>query len=307
MKPLLSLFCLVFCVYTSHAQKTVIYYDANLTPVTDSALAASKVILSKYADDTTLWAATQYTIAGQLMVEGVYKDRELATPDGQFKYYYNDAYNHYLKRSGVFFNGMKNGQWIEYLGNGKIMQLITYRGNVLNGLYEQYNGADSIPTVKGNYLNGKKNGEWITGDDITIYDEGIVMKSSTNYAYRKKEAKWHNLRDSIAASRHLINAVQPPNFEEYMWQKLSAYFNTHGNWDSSTSIAIQFMIDEKGKLSGGKALAEVDSELQERIAKVIDMASAWAPATENGKPVKQRFTYTFTLHRHLFRDQKMAE
>lgn len=303
MKLILSLLCLTLGASTSYGQKTIIYYDMNLHVVADSNQAASKVILSKYKDDTTLWAAIQYTIEGKLMVEGVYKDRELTTPSGQFNYYYNDENQHYLKRSGVFFNGLKNGQWIDYFGNGKIMQLITFRGDVLNGLYEQFDGDDNTPVVKGNYLNGKKNGEWISGDQITTYDEGIFIRSVTNYAYRRKEARWSNLLDSIAASKHIVNAIQPPNFKDYMWQKLSAYFNTHGNWESITSIAIQFTIDEKGKLSNGKALAEVDSELQARIAKVIDMAPAWTPAKQNGKPVSQLFTYTFSLHRSVFAPQ----
>ncbi len=96
--------------------QTTIYVDDQLNQVTDSTKANSKLALKKYTDDTALWAVSQYTLSNKLLAQGVFKDREMTIPHGDFKYYYLHDTTYYLKRSGGFFNGAKFGEWIEILG-----------------------------------------------------------------------------------------------------------------------------------------------------------------------------------------------
>ncbi|HVS94345.1 MAG TPA: hypothetical protein VHE59_20045 [Mucilaginibacter sp.] len=157
MKPVIPFLLFFTIAYLAHSQSRLIYLDKNFQPVTDSPQAATKVLLSKYAEDTTLWKASQYDMINkQLMVEGVYKDAEMTVPNGPFKYYFNGAGRHFLMHSGYFVNGAKYGEWIDYFADGRRMKLQTFRNNELNGPYLVYNMHDSIPTVKGFYLKGKR-------------------------------------------------------------------------------------------------------------------------------------------------------
>lgn len=112
------LLCLFGFILISNLVKgqTTIYVDDQLNQVTDSTKANSKLALKKYTDDTALWAVSQYTLSNKLLAQGVFKDREMTIPHGDFKYYYLHDTTYYLKRSGGFFNGAKFGEWIEILG-----------------------------------------------------------------------------------------------------------------------------------------------------------------------------------------------
>jgi hypothetical protein len=293
MRSTLPCLLLLVLAVSVHGQTQRLYLDSNLNRVTDSTKAATKVVLRKYVDDTTLWAASQYTMDNRLIVEGVYKDRGLTVPNGPFKYYYNDANSHYLHHSGYFFNGVKYGEWIDYYPDGKKMKLATLRGDQLNGPYELYNGKDTIPAVKGQYLKGKKNGEWTSATGTDIYQDGVKVRSIPNEAYATSQAMLEHKRDSLQQSEHFVHAVQPEQFASYMSKKLSSYFSSHDRIDGTTSIVILFTVNEKGQPTNGRAWGQVDSELQKRIAKAIDMASPWVPAQKNGKPVPEMIHYTF--------------
>jgi antitoxin component YwqK of YwqJK toxin-antitoxin module len=294
MKPVTPFLILLFIACCAHAQSTRIYLDRNLQSVTDTNEAVTQVILSKYAEDTTLWVASQYTMSRHLIVEGVYKDRELTVPNGPFKYYVNADGRDYLAHSGYFFNGVKYGEWIDYYQSGKKMKVVTVRGNEANGLYEIFTEKDTVPVIKGYYVKGKKDGEWTSPAGTDTYKDGVKIKSIPNKERERQMAMLEHVKDSLTNPSHMVPAIQPAEFAKYMEQKIGSYFRSHDRRDASTSIVIEFIVDEKGKLSNGKGLGKLDEEIQRRIVSAIDMASPWVPATLNGKPIKQKVHYMFT-------------
>ncbi|HVW16283.1 MAG TPA: hypothetical protein VHB54_20795 [Mucilaginibacter sp.] len=296
MKPVIPFLLFFTVAYCTHAQSTLIYLDKNFQPVTDSAQAATKVLLSKYAEDTTLWKASQYDmINNQLMVEGVYKDAGMTVPNGPFKYYFNGAEQHILMHSGYFINGARYGEWIDYFADGSRMKLQTFRNNELNGPYLVYNMHDSIPTVKGFYLKGKKNGEWITASEISIYQDGVLKESIPNKEYEKQNAEILNAADKIRRRHHIISAIEPVNFSSYLQQKLSSYFRNYVILKAGTAIVLTFTVTEQGRLINGRSVTNVSDAVQQQVARAIDSAPYWTPAEANGKPISQRINYTFTL------------
>jgi len=287
MKRTLSSILFILTAHAVQAQTTRLYFDVNLNPVTDSTKAATKVLLSKYADDTSLWAASQYTMKNRLMVEGVYKDRALTIPNGDFKYYFNEDTTHYLRMSGGFFNGAKFGEWIEYYPDGKRKLLATYRNNILNGPYEAYTrGQHSEAIFKGQYLKGLKDGEWLLPSGVReIYKDGVKTETidrrdPEEFAARAKKAM--NFQD----------AREPYEFGDYINDRLKFYFLTLPASNAIRSVVIEFTVNEDGKLSYGKVSGGLDNSYTDKIAKIIAQAPAWKPAKSNGKPVSQHVTYT---------------
>lgn len=278
------------------AQTQRIFVDANMRQVTDSTRAAAKVILGKYADDTTLWAAAQYTMDGKLAVEGVYKDKQLRVPDGPFKYYNTSAYGErYLAQSGSFFNGAKFGEWIDYYADGRKKKLQTFRNNVLNGPYAVYNPLDTTTTLKGNYLKGKRNGEWVAGWGTEIYDDDVLVKTIPGKAYLQQKAMLDNAAENLRRQQHMTNAIEPVDFSKFLSQRLANYFKPYFERNAGTAIVITFTITEQGKLTNGRTATNVSDDIQKQVARAIDAAPYWTPAQMNGKPISQRMTYTLTF------------
>jgi antitoxin component YwqK of YwqJK toxin-antitoxin module len=299
MKPILPCLLFILCAMSVRAQTTRIYLDYNLNPVTDSTKATSRIMLSKYADDTTLWAVSQYTMDNHLLIEGVYKDRDLAVPSGPFKYYYNNGNYHSLHHSGSFFNGVKYGQWIDYFVDGQKMKVVTLRGNVMDGLYEEYSDNDTIPMLKGQYVKGKREGEWTTDTGIDTYKDDKLVRTTTSRKSRQQSALLQRALDSLKNRDHIVNAIQPAEFASYMSGKLSSWFHSHDRLNGTTSILITFTVDETGKLLNGAASGVFDEEFEQRVAKAIEMASPWVPAKSNGKPIKQLVHYTFVETKNI--------
>jgi antitoxin component YwqK of YwqJK toxin-antitoxin module len=293
MKPTFLLLVTVGIATCAHAQTKRLYFDNNLNAVTDSTKAASKVILSKYADDTSLWAASQYTMDNRLTVEGVYKDQNLTIPHGPFKYYLNIGGKNILAHSGSFFNGVKYGEWIDYYADGKKMRLTTMRGEEMNGPFAYYNDRDTTPSMKGQYVKGKKNGPWISAGKTDIFKDGIITETIPNKEYEKRNAMIVDAAQRLRRQEHITAAIEPIDFGKYMQQRLSSYFKPYFEKSAGTAIIIMFTVNEQGKLSNGKSLTRVSDDVQLQVAHAIDNAPYWAPAQANGKPVSQNVNYTF--------------
>jgi len=293
MKPTLLLLVTIGIATCARAQTTRLYFDGNMNAVTDSTKAASKVILSRCADDTTLWAASQYTMDNSLTVEGVYKDRDLAVPHGPFKYYLNISGKNYLAHSGSFFNGAKFGEWIDYYPDGRKKMVQTFRNNVLNGPYVVYSPLDTTPTLKGNFLKGKRNGEWAAGWGTEIYEDGVLVKTIPGKEYLRNTALLHNTAEKLQRQEHMTAAIEPVNFGKFMQQRLASYFRPYFDKNAGTAIILTFTVTAQGKLTNGRSLTIVSDDVQQQVARAIDTAPYWVPAELNGKPISQKINYTF--------------
>jgi antitoxin component YwqK of YwqJK toxin-antitoxin module len=286
MKYLLPYLIFFIIAVSSVQAQTTIYLDDNLSAVTDSTKAGSKVILKKYADDTTLWAISQYTLKNKLLVQGVYKDREMQIPHGDFKYYYLRDTTYYLKKTGGFFNGAKFGEWIEYYPDGKKMMVANYRNNILNGPYEVYNKWETDPVTKGSYLKGIKDGVWIMPGGVTkTYKDGVVIETTG-------EVDPEEARQRVKKEQNFKDARQPSSFDHYVQEKFGFYFNSLQPSNAIRRLVVEFTVDEHGKLSYKSVRADLSNNFINKIIDLLNQAPQWEPATANGKPVSENINYT---------------
>ncbi|HEY4326571.1 MAG TPA: hypothetical protein VGN20_21480, partial [Mucilaginibacter sp.] len=262
MKYLLPYLVFFITAASSVQAQTTIYLDDNLGPVADSTKAGSKVIIKRYADDTTLWAISQYSLKNKLLVQGVYKDREMQIPHGDFKYYYLRDTTYYLEKSGGFFNGAKFGEWIEYYPDGKKMMVANYRNNILNGPYEVYNKWATDPVTKGSYLKGIKDGVWIMPGGVTkTYKDGVVIETTG-------EEDPEEARQRVKKSQNFKDARQPSSFDHYVQEKFGFYFNSLQPSNAIRRLVVEFTVDEHGRLSYKSARADLSNNF---INKIIDL------------------------------------
>jgi hypothetical protein len=276
--------------YCIQAQSTRIYLDQYFNPVTDSAKAAFKVILSKSLKDTSVWSTSRYNIKNQLIVEEDYKDRKMTMPSGKYKYYYNLDTVHYLKTTGSYIDGAKFGAWIEYYPDGKKKILTTYIDDLLNGPYEAYNRYDPQPVLKGQYVKGKKNGEWIYPAIKEIYKDDIKVSSEERKEFEEKLAAGRNKQRK---DKNFKDARESYEFLDYMHSRLNFYFVALPKSNGIRSLEISFTVNKDGKLSFDKIIGDPDNTDHKKIAKMINLAPPWTPAESNGKPVSQQVIYRF--------------
>lgn len=293
MKRTFSLIVFTLITYCVQAQSIRIFFNQHADAVNDSSLAFYKVILTKWPGDTSLWAASTYTMKNQLVVEGVYKDRAMTVPNGDFKYYYNQDSVHYLTESGGYFNGAKFGAWIKYFPDGKKKTLETYRDNVLNGPYETYSEYSPDPVTMGQYVNGKKDGKWIFPSITDTYKDDVEIAFEHNTSFDREIARRRRVEEKRKKELHFIDAREAYDFVEYMRPQLKAYFGKWPPGNSIKEITISFTVNEDGKLSNGELLMPAEKNDVDIIAKAINTAKPWKPATSYGRPVAEWVFYTF--------------
>src|SRR5437588_10807781 len=259
MKRTLLLIVFTPIIYCARAQSTRIFLNQYFDAVDDSVLASYKVILTKWPGDTSLWAVSRYTMKNQLVVEGIYKDRAMTIPNGDFKYYYNQDSVHYLTESGGYFNGAKFGAWIKYFPDGKKKTLVTYRDNILNGACETYSDYSPDPLTMGQYVNGKKDGKWIFPSITDTYKDDVEIAFEHNTSFDREIARRRRAEQKRKKELHFIDAREAYDFVEYMRPQLKAYFAKWPPSNSIKEITISFTVNEDGKLSNDELLEEADN------------------------------------------------
>ncbi len=127
------LFCVLLSLITlvSSAQNVKYFLDKN-DQLTDSAKAASYMVVYAKTPTDTVYKMEQYSLENLLMVTGAFKDQALSIPHGQYAYYiinretkngsfskannyqdttYRKPIDHFLDARGTFINGKMNGEW----------------------------------------------------------------------------------------------------------------------------------------------------------------------------------------------------
>lgn len=159
----------------------------------DSAKAKSYILYRQLPDSS--WEMRQFEMHNISMMTGIFKDRNLQTPNGKFTYY--RAFDIYLNSEksinntlnsensvhsyGEYVNGVKEGIWVNLFFSGNKEYVNSYKNGVLNGRYENYNGTTNTLMIEGNYVDGLQEGDWHTlnshGDTIETdtYSKGKMI------------------------------------------------------------------------------------------------------------------------------------
>lgn len=163
---------------SSFAQVKPIYFRGDEI-ISDSTRATSYGVYGKLSGED-LYALKIFDLYNNLKVSGTYKDDELKVPHGTFIYYEDiDVFNtinnenfpmHGIRRfisgRGAFVTGLKNGRWLSFFPDGKILNVTTYVNGVKHGFFGTYSRKGKVVT-SGVYMNDKKEGEWLSNNGKT--------------------------------------------------------------------------------------------------------------------------------------------
>lgn len=180
MNKFITLILFVLCSFSAQSQIRTVYFDANDKVTTDSTIAYSYGIYGKITGQD-LWMFKKYDIDGVLMVTGAFMDDLLTLPQGKFVYYdwvdpnvdyanqtvIDQGKQRYMRVSGNFVNGLRDGQWISFYENGNVRDIAHYVANSLSGEYKSFDRKGEI-IQSGQYLNDKKEGEWILEGGLRV-------------------------------------------------------------------------------------------------------------------------------------------
>jgi hypothetical protein len=215
------------------------------------------------AESDTTWGAELYSLDDKIISKGVYKDKELAIPNGKFYYY---GQTHRLETTGNYINGARNGSWISYNTNGKKNSLSTYKDDMQNGLFEQYNLGDTTVQIRGNYVNGVRDGVWYVYSVL-----GNVLRTEV---YQNDK-----IVNTIITPPDIISPVSPTTLGEYLAKNSQLIkYNTKGR------LFINCTINTHGKLirpslANVTQTNDVGEEIKNNVLNSLATCTfLWAPA-----------------------------
>lgn len=286
----LSLIC--FC---ANAQTTFkVYLNADGEKITDTTKAAYYLLMTEIPKDS-VWYVRQYDIKDTILTSGYYKDAQLSIPHGKFDYYKiykgftNTQYNYgkhkmdtiitsrvnYIQYTGYYFNGKKNGKWEERSTKGKLLNISTYKDDVLNGLYQVYDVNSGMLLAEGNMINNVREGEWNTlsykGEKITssFYKNGKIIKN-VSYLSNKK------------FQNNAIDAKTNYDLLKYLNKTLSTQiFSKPGKFVTT----YDFTLTTDGHLIKPSVINGSGLEVDTAVVNSFLAAPAWIPAMENNQAI----------------------
>jgi antitoxin component YwqK of YwqJK toxin-antitoxin module len=288
------LFLLISLSLPSFAQvkKAYINKDGQLT--NDPQNATSYVLVEKLDGDSA-YAAKIYNMHDTVLMQGTYKDELLAIPNGKFIYYdkqtlsknkkeivlqtvisHSTDTNSYIRTTGYFINGKKNGLWVDYFSRGVKQSEIMYENGKQNGSYKLYNiGTDKWQegVMKNDTLEGK----------VNTYNRDSVLVSEMDVLHGRMTSQ----------TKHLVDAIKNEDFDAYLERKLNKYQDKIIQF----SPVIKFTVDKTGKIINPIVIKGISPEFDNLLTSIIVTAPKYAPATYDNIPATQNIIKTLDLYR----------
>jgi len=278
MKKTFFFLLFTFIVSASKAQLYITYL--NNGAVCDSASATSYLLYNRTAD--SLWAASQFTMDGNVLFKATYKDAGLKTLHGLASYYWKAATGEYFVREkGFFINGLKEGIWAEYSYNGSVNWFITFKKDKKHGAFKMFHDENGNVSLEGEYVNDLKEGEWYTfnrdGDTLSTetFKEGLSIKKN-NYPPDYK---------APALSRE---------FNSFIEKNLSKLLQDNKN---TGNVLITCSLSPTGKIYDPKILGPgFNDAINAETVSLLPQAPACIPAYSNREGHSIKDSIAFYLH-----------
>ena len=202
MNKILILLLCVFCSSGSYGQVKTVFFDVKEQVTTDSTKANSYAIYGRVTGEN-LWVFKKYDLNDYLTVSGAFKDEALQIPHGKFVYYdwinpYDGFINQetvakgkerYIKLSGNFEDGLRQGQWLSYYVNGQVKSVVNYEKGMAHGEFKSFNTKGDLEE-SGKFVNDLKEGEWLLKGGLTVVtfkNDKIISTVNKTRRQLKKE------------------------------------------------------------------------------------------------------------------------
>lgn len=234
----------------------------------DKALNVYKV----YKGDSTRWIRTTSDKNLVLLKKETFSNEKLDILNGAYTEYQNGK----ITLTGSYTQGSKTGIWTKYYPEGNPIEVETYAGNLLNGLYSSFY-ANGKKIEEGAYINGKMEGDW------NLYNEEGKLKSI-------KVFKDGVLNENDQRQIRLLN-VAPPKFPGGM-KMFYSYLGRNVKypreaWESKIMGKVYFLItiDKEGKTKDFRVIYSPGKSLTDEARRVVLASPKWIPASEDGKSI----------------------
>ena len=246
----------------------------------DSIRAKSFALIQKLQD--TLYLFREFDKNNNLLLQGCYKDSSVNIANGQFIFYEKASVESssdvstpidtsiYVKTTGFYSNGIKNGIWTYYLSKNIKNYSCTFVNGKLNGLYTKYAGGNSnYIGLEGHFVDNKKEGEWKSYDSLKS-----VLISSTF------------LHDTLVNEVHHSRDITPP---DSFYTNMNRLFEPVLKKYSDTGLQIIFSVDVDGTVGDIRFDEDVSKRNTKLITDAIISSGKFQPAIYNDKPFKDTY------------------
>lgn len=267
----------------------------------------------------TVWHQKAYYISTLRMArECFYKDENCSILHGNYKFFDVDGY---LKETGSYINGKKEGLWLSYDDKGYLIDSGVYVNGHLKGVRMKWysNGftSDSM------YFDGAGNGVQISWyDDGTLASAGYWMQDTL----RKGRWKYFFHDGTIKGTEDYVNGKvsvcncftekgeaidtalcrekeAKPAGDITGWMKFLAKnlqtivenLASKGVKPGSYTVMIKFMISEDGTVCNLSPVTKWGHGIEEEVIKAIQSAPKWEPGRIFGRAVKTYHTQPITF------------
>jgi protein TonB len=94
-----------------------------------------------------------------------------------------------------------------------------------------------------------------------------------------------------------LDALPKPVGGDAAWSKFMNKNLRYPDTEAQGRVIISFVVEKDGHLTDITVLKGVSSELDQEALRVVKMAKAWIPGSQNGQPVRVRFTVPFVFQK----------
>lgn len=303
MRVLFTFFSLL-TVLLAEAQSREEFLDLHFIPTKSSPFYYA--ITEK--KDSTWLQKTYYLSTSKIARECLYQDQNCTMPHGTYRLFDVEGY---LKETGRFANGKKEGLWLGFDSTGFVIDSGIYVNGHLKGVRMKWH-PDGMQSDSMNF-DGAGNGV-----QISWYEDGNLASAGywTQDTLKKGRWKYFFHDGTIKATEDYVDGkisvcncytekgdpidtalcrkkeASPGDYTVWMrsiqgnLQRLVEDLAAGGTKAGTYTVLIKFSVLEDGSLSDFSPKTRFGRGVEEDVIKILSSAPKWEPGRLFGKPVK---------------------
>jgi antitoxin component YwqK of YwqJK toxin-antitoxin module len=314
MKTHLTAVCLLLTLFVS-AQKREEFFNFSFKP----AETGHYYYVTTEKKDSGWYREAYYVSQGSMAMKGWYKDEACNIAHGPVNWYHHTRF---LRSSGQYANGKKDGLWLGYDEKGHLVDSSNYSNGFLTGISFRFhsNGmaSDSL------HFDGKGNGV-----QVSWFDDGQLASAGRLTADTAKIGRWQYFHKNgtvmaneeysggklvschcyTEAGQALDTAdcrekeAEPANgikgWQQFLSNGLQRILESKANsrqWPAGQrTVAIRFIVEKDGTLSGFLPLTENGKGMEEEVIKLLQRSPRWTLGRQWGRVVRSYHTQPLTF------------
>ncbi len=305
-KLFLSLLLFVFFDTVIAQNISVRYYNLYGKLVSDVDMAS---FFSEYHISDTGVLHNQFFITNnKIFLSEKLTDTASRVRNGQCMFFYP---NGQVMTAGSYLNNSKQGPWVSYYPNGYLKDSTFYNNGSVSGVLMRWhaNGAyaDSINYNKGKFFKGSwfDNGNpnsfgYCQGSEDSLVGKWTFFHSNGQIAAKEEYDTLGKLLTAkyFDENGNVVDYIEPLSLKEQTEnaiKTLDKYLDKHLSFpigrikkDVLISLAVEFTIDEQGKMEDIFVLVPSKTEYNEAFINALKSFNKWPSFSHKNRKIKQK-------------------